>query len=434
MACQLNAPRLKIGISIDHSRTDGASHRVQPTLLIESPPNRHRIAGLVGLSSRRMASIPRVAFFTDTYAEINGVALTSRQLTAFAERRGYPFLCVRGGSSTICAPGHLELRRGRLSIELDRGLRHDPFLCRHLSLIAQTLREFKPDLIHVVSPGDVSQIGAWLAKRMKLPLAISWHTNLHEFGAMRLEKILRWTPTGIRGTVAAWSERGILNMTLAFYKRGDVLFAPNRELVEMLRRRTGRPVFLMKRGIETDLFHPARRTARDGILRLGYVGRITPEKSVRFFRDLEIALRSRGVPPFRFFIIGDGSERGWLENHLTLADLPGILRGDQLADAYANMDVFVFPSRTDTFGNVVLEAFASGVPAVVTDAGGPKFIVKDGVTGFVAADDQSFIDRSATLLNDGVLRRKMGLAAREYACGESWDAVFDSVYEGYRAV
>jgi glycosyltransferase involved in cell wall biosynthesis len=143
-------------------------------------------------------------------------------------------------------------------------------------------------------------------------------------------------------------------------------------------------------------------------------------------------LLARGAPPFRFLIVGDGSEREWLKENLRSADLPGIRRGEQLAAAYADMDVFTFPSRTDTFGNVVLEAFASGVPAVVTDAGGPKFIVRDGVSGFVARDDAEFIDRTARLLTDSKLRSEMGRAARSQACGESWDAVFETVYEGYR--
>jgi glycosyltransferase involved in cell wall biosynthesis len=288
-------------------------------------------------------------------------------------------------------------------------------------------------VVHVVSPGDVSEIGVYLAKKMKLPLAISWHTNLHEFGAIRLQKFLRWAPSSARESMASASERAILNAMILFYKLGDVLYAPNQELVDMLQQRTYKPVYLMKRGIDTELFHPGKRTLKDGILRLGYVGRITPEKSVRFLKDLEIELRARQAPPFRFLIVGDGSEREWLRQKIECADLPGILRGEPLAEAYANMDVFVFPSRTDTFGNVVLEAFASGTPAVVTDAGGPKFIVQDAVTGFVAGDNRCFIERSAQLLLDSRLRTQMGNAAREYASGESWDAVFERVYDGYRA-
>lgn len=383
-----------------------------------------------------MVTIPRVAFFTDTFTEINGVALTSRQLTAFATARGYPFLCVRGAGQTIrtqdaCAT-HLELARGPLAFGLDRGLRHDPALWRHSAQVGAVLREFQPDVIHVVSPGDVSEIGVYFAKRMKLPLAISWHTQLHEFGAMRLEKLLQWLSTAPRKGIAAWSEKRLLDILIRFYRMGDVLYAPNAELIRLLEERTAKPVFLMKRGIDTELFSPSKRTVNDGILRLGYVGRITPEKNVRFLRTLEQGLLAGGVPPFRFLIVGDGSERDWLKRHLEAAEFPGILRGEPLAEAYANMDAFVFPSRTDTFGNVVLEAFASATPAVVTDAGGPKFIVHEGVSGFVAQSDDEFIRRTAELLRDPDLRARMSAAARQQACGESWDAVFEKVYEGYR--
>jgi phosphatidylinositol alpha 1,6-mannosyltransferase len=373
--------------------------------------------------------IPRVAFFTDTFTEINGVALTSRQLTAFAQRRGYAFLCVRGADRSRrtdeYATTHVELARGRFAFSLDKGLRHDPMLWRHQGRVAAAVREFKPDIIHVVSPGDVSEIGVYTAKQMNLPLAISWHTNLHEFGAMRLARMLRWQG------VSRLSEKWILEAVIRFYQLADVLYAPNEELVEMLERRTGKPVFLMKRGIDTELFNPSRRTVNDVVLRLGYVGRITPEKNVLFLRDLEAGLRAAGVPPFRFLIVGDGSERDWLRQNLAAADLPGILRGEQLAEAYANMDVFTFPSRTDTFGNVVLEAFASGTPAVVTDAGGPKFIVREGVSGFVARTESEFIERTARLLRSIDLRARMGEAAREQASGESWDTVFEKVYDGY---
>lgn len=381
-------------------------------------------------------AIPRVAFFTDTYTEINGVALTSRQLAGFATRRGYPFLCIRGAVKTSRiqdeSTTHLELARGPLAVSLDKGLWHDPALWRHRARVADAIREFKPDMIHVVSPGDVSEIGVYLARKLKLPLAISWHTNLHEFGGMRLEKLLGWIAESPRKGIARFSERKMLDVLTWFYRLGDVLYAPNEELVDMLHDRTRKPVFLMKRGIDTGLYNPSKRTVSDGVLRLGYVGRITPEKNVRFLRDLETGLGGAGVPDFRFLIVGDGSERGWLKKHLAAADMPGILRGEPLAEAYANMDVFTFPSRTDTFGNVVLESFASGAPAVVTDAGGPKFIVDEGVSGFVARGDAEFIARTAQLLRDPELRARMGQAAREQAGGESWDAVFEKVYEGYR--
>ena len=135
----------------------------------------------------------------------------------------------------------------------------------------------------------------------------------------------------------------------------------------------------------------------------------------------------------RFLIVGHGSEEASLRANLHHADFAGVLRGADLARAYANMDLLVFPSHTDTFGNVVLEALASGVPAIVTPDGGPKFIVREGATGFVA-EDNAFASAIAMLARDRTLLAKMRASAREHALTCSWDAVFDRVYAGYQAV
>jgi glycosyltransferase involved in cell wall biosynthesis len=208
----------------------------------------------------------------------------------------------------------------------------------------------------------------------------------------------------------------MLAILIGFYMFGKVLYAPNQELVDLLVRRTGRRTLLMTRGIDTEVFSPAKRRATDGVFRMGFVGRITPEKSVRLFAKIEQALLARGLSNFRFLIVGDGSEREWLIQNLKHADLPGILRGEELSAAYADMDVFLFPSRTDTFGNVVQEAMASGAPSIVTDSGGPKFIIRDGITGYVTHSDDEFRMRAAGL---------------EQAASASWDRVFEGVYAGY---
>ncbi len=114
---------------------------------------------------------------------------------------------------------------------------------------------------------------------------------------------------------------------------------------------------------------------------LGFCGRLSIEKNVFLLARIRTELIERGITNFRFLIVGHGKEEGWLRQHLPNAEFTGVLRGHELARAYANMDLFVFPSHTDTFGNVVLEALASGVPAIVTPDGGPRYIVKDGETG-----------------------------------------------------
>lgn len=380
----------------------------------------------------------RAAFFTDTYHEVNGVALTSRQFAAFAERRESPFLCVYGGLETKReqrgSVTHVQLKRGPLSLTLDKDLHHDLALWRFRNLLARELQAFRPDLIHITGPGDLGQMGALLAHQLRIPLALSWHTNFHEFGAERLGKRISRLPANWRTRICALSERLILRGLLRFYKLGRVLFAPNPELVDLLRRSTGTPTFLMQRGIDTALYAPEKRTLHDGVLRLGYVGRVTPEKGVRFLAEIERELLTAGKSGFRFLVAGDGSELEWLRQNLKNADAPGVVRGENLARAYANMDVFVFPSRTDTFGNVVLEALASGAPAVVTNGGGPKFIVRHGVSGFAAESDAEFIGYVKRLMDEPELRRRMSQAAREQATAASWDRVFEKVYEGYGSI
>ncbi|HJZ96452.1 MAG TPA: glycosyltransferase, partial [Candidatus Solibacter sp.] len=166
---------------------------------------------------------------------------------------------------------------------------------------------------------------------------------------------------------------------------------------------------------------------------LGYVGRLMPEKNLRLLPAVAAALRAAGIERFRFQITGSGSERVWLERNLTCAHFTGVLTGEALACAYANCDIFLFPSRTDTFGNVVQEALASGVPAVVMNEGGPRFIVRHGVSGIVAEGDDQFCRGVAALAANDRLRSQMGRAGRLQVEFQSWDRVFEEVYEGYGA-
>jgi phosphatidylinositol alpha 1,6-mannosyltransferase len=147
--------------------------------------------------------------------------------------------------------------------------------------------------------------------------------------------------------------------------------------------------------------------------------------------ELERGLIAAGRTRYRFVIVGHGDERPWLEENLLRADFTGVLHGDDLARAYANMDLFVFPSRTDAFGNVVQEALAAGTPALVTNQGGPKYLVESGVTGYVAASDRDFIDKAIALTANPETEQRMRVAARQAACAASWERVFEEVWESY---
>jgi phosphatidylinositol alpha 1,6-mannosyltransferase len=381
--------------------------------------------------------VPRVAYFPDSFHEVNGVAHTSRNFLAYAQRHGLPFLCVRAGTREISFEQvgelrTLELRRSRGSVRMEKDLEFDTLFWRHGGAIRQELERFRPDVIHITGPSELGMFGAYFAWEIGVPLAASWHTNLHEYAARRMGWLTGSMAESRGAAIEGGVETGALWVASQFYKLARVLFAPNDELCRMLERTTGRPCFLMQRGVDTEWFSPMHRTreAGDRTVVLGYVGRLSVEKNVTLLARVERELAAAGVGGVRFLIVGHGSEEAALRRDLKEAEFAGVLRGPELARAYANMDVLVFPSHTDTFGNVVLEALASGVPAVVTPDGGPKFIVRDGVTGFVTEDDH-FAEAVAELVRDRARLEAMRSKARAYALGCSWDAVFDRVYAGY---
>ena len=352
-------------------------------------------------------------------------------------RRQLPFLRVSAGpeTKTVTEGAHVsvELKRGRPALPIEKDMTFDlslPF--RHYGWMKRLLGDFKPDVIHITGPSDIGILGFALSQSLRIPLVASWHTNLHEYSGRRLEKGLGFLPFGLPHALGHIAEVASLDMISWLYRFARVGLAPNPELVEDLKHWTKRPCFLMRRGIDTDLFRPERRDRTDGRFVIGYVGRITSEKGVRLLFDIERALEARGVKHYLFRVIGHGGELDWLRANLKQAEFPGVVKGEALAREYSNMDLFVFPSRTDTFGNVVLEAFASGVPALVTDACGPKFLIEEGVNGMVRPTDAEFADAAAELALELERLPAMREAARKYAMSQSWDSVFESVYDAYR--
>jgi len=377
----------------------------------------------------------RVAFFTDSFHEVNGVALTSREYVNFARRRSIPVFSVHAGPRTgITRDGSVvtfEFHRGPVRWNLEHDLAVDFLAWRHRARLWEALRNFRPELIHITGPGDAGILGAWAAWQFKLPLAASWHTNVHEYANRRLNRTFKLMPKAWREAAGTAAEATVLESCVQFYRCAKVLYAPNPELVEMLRARTGRPVHMMSRGIDTVMYDPAKRERSDDAFVIGYVGRLSAEKNVRMLAAIETRLRAAGMEDYRFLVIGEGAERGWLRANLKRADVPGVLRGEELARAYASMDVFVFPSFTDTFGNVVVEAMASGVPPIVASGGGPKFLFEHETEGLVAEDAGGFAEAILTLYRDRSRHAEMRRRARLGAKKRSWDAVFEQVHEAY---
>ena len=262
-----------------------------------------------------MNSSRRVAFFTDSFHEVNGVAHTSRQFESFARRSKLPFFSAHAGPvHRIEHDGPLsvyEVQRSgaAFNLETSSDLAFDPLIWRQRGEMLGALRMFGPDLIHITGPGDIGMIGASLAHGLGVPLAASWHTNVHEYAGRRLEKLLSFMSDKHVRNISAAAEKQTMKGAARFYQLAQVLFAPNQELVDQLQTQTGKPCFLMQRGVDATTFTPEKRDPGERPFTIGYVGRLSVEKNVRFLREIERALDQSGITNYRFLIAGSGSEQ-----------------------------------------------------------------------------------------------------------------------------
>jgi phosphatidylinositol alpha 1,6-mannosyltransferase len=381
---------------------------------------------------------PRVALFSCVYHEVDGVAKTSRHFEAFAKRQGLPLLMVHAGpGDDVVTDGsvtNIELRRSPVKFPLDRSHEYDLLFWRHYRKLEPLVRKFRPDLVQITGPSDVGMLGTLIAHRLGIPLAASWQTNLHQYARTRAKAAMSFLPDIVTTKVVNALERSSFRALARFYKIPKLLFAPNHEIMQSLDSATGKPCFLMSHAVDTDLFRPDLRNRQGGPFQIGYVGRLTAEKGVRTLARLEEALLAMGHREFRIVVVGEGAERRWLRDHMRQVEFKGVLTGPELSQVFANLDLLAFPSETDTFGLVVLEAFASGVPAVVTGSGGPKCTVRHGHTGYVAYNFDEFVASAAMLMAHPDLLSAMRVAARQHALTTSWDRIFEGMYAAYDTV
>ena len=378
---------------------------------------------------------PRVAFFPCAYHEVDGVASTSRQFEAFARRRELPLLMILAGpKNAVSRTGSVtkvQLRRSRMRFSLDRAHDYDLVFLRRLRRMRRLVRSFRPDLVQITGPSDVGILGALVAHQLGIPLAASWQTNLDQYARSRAAAATSFLPRAMTSAFLRAVERLSFRACARFYHIPQLLFAPNQEIIQRLEEATGKPCLLMGHAVDTAAFSPEFRTRSGGPLRIGYAGRLTAEKNVAALVRLEQALLASGHRDFQMVVIGQGSQEKWLRSHLQHAEFTGVLGGEDLARAFANLDILAFPSETDTFGLVVLEALASGVPAVVMAKGGPKYIVRHGHSGYVARTFDEFVFCTATLLTQPELLAGMRVAARRQALASNWDGTFENMYETY---
>jgi len=371
--------------------------------------------------------LPAVAHFTDTLMEINGVALTLKKQVEEAVRQGKAYTVIS------CDPEVRDLGPGvknfppLATIELpeypEMKLFHPPFL----EMLHHCYHEDYTHL-HAATPGPMGLAALAAARLLKLPLFATYHTAIPQY-ADHL--------TGDAGLVDF-----LWKYLLWFYEQADCVFVPSQSTAAELAEKGLRPekLRLTPRGVDLKRFHPAKRNGflesrhqlREG-LKILYVGRVSKEKNlpllVRIFKSL-----SRQRDDLNLVVVGEGPYYEEMQHELqgTKAIFTGYLTGDDLAAVYASCDLFLFPSTTDTFGNVVLEAQASGIPVIVSDVGGPRENVIPGETGLVVAATEEGLTRAVLeSVADPLRLREMGRAARRYVESRAFADAFTATWEMY---
>lgn len=369
----------------------------------------------------------RIAYFTESLLPlVDGVSLTLGHLFDDLEERGVDFRVYSPFRPAADIPWAPRVRKlpsvsfplytdYRLSVPWGQGL-------------SAELDDWEPDLIHVVSPTPSAGWARRYARRRGIPLVATFHTHFVSY--------FRYYGFGAIERLGWWLLRRV-------YRGCRAIFTPSPAMAAELRDQGIRPVRIWSRGVDTELYSPAWRDpalrasvgADEDVPLVLMVSRLVKEKDLLDLPPMVRHLEARGHD-FELVLVGEGPLRSRLEEQLPNATFVGYQVGEALGRWYASADIFVFPSTTETFGNVVQEALASGVPAVVVDRGGPQTVIEPGSTGLVARanDPADLADKVGRLLSDRALRHRMAGAARQQMEGRSWKRINDGLLEGYREV
>ncbi|MFN8465011.1 MAG: glycosyltransferase family 1 protein [Caldilineaceae bacterium] len=366
----------------------------------------------------------RVALFTETFLpKVDGIVNTLCHLLEH--------LAARGHESILFAPdgGPAQFAQTRVY-----GLPSMPLpfypelrLVPPLISVMNQLRAFQPDLVHVINPVSLGIVGLEHGRRLKVPVVASYHTDVPGFAA-------RW---GL----------GILYHPLMQFFRwlhnyADLNLCPSLPTLRELQRYGYKRLNVWGRGVDSSLFHPGKRSLdwRRGVSNnesekplLLYVGRLSPEKRVDWLLPVLDSL-----PEARLVIVGDGPTRPRLERMFSgrAVHFTGYLRGEQLAQAYASCDIFVFPAANETLGNVVLEAMASGLPVVAPRSGGVQDHVVPDTTGllFDPGAQRELVSAVAQLIHQPLQAQLLGANGRRAIEARSWALVLDDLFVQYARV
>ena len=288
------------------------------------------------------------------------------------------------------------------------------------------LAAFKPNVMHVSSPDPTAHAALKWAEQRDLPVLASVHTRFDTYP---------------RYYGMAWAEPWFQGIMRRFYHRCDAIVAPSESMAEVLRAQDmSDDVGIWSRGVDREIFDPARRDLAwrrslgigDGEVAIGFLGRLVREKGLDVFADTMADLRKRGVP-HKVLVVGEGPARGWFAERVPEASFTGMLTHAELGRAVASMDMLLNPSVTETFGNVTLEAMASGVPVIAARATGSTSLVTEGQTGRLVepGDIAGFANAIAAYAADPALRAAHGAAGETRSRDYSWDAINRTVADVY---
>ena len=297
--------------------------------------------------------------------------------------------------------------------------------------VKRDLAAFAPNVVHLSSPDPAAHAALRWARAQDIPVLASVHTRFETYP---------------RYYNMAFLEPLIVGMLRRFYNRCDALVAPSQSMIDELRAmQMHKDIGLWSRGVDRTIFSSARcdmawRRAiglADDDVAIVFLGRLVMEKGLDVFAETIARLRERGAP-HKVLVIGDGPARAWFEANMPDAIFAGFKTGEALGQALASGDVFFNPSVTETFGNVTLEAMASGLPVVAAGATGSASLVADGITGRLVtpsgskqADAAAFAEALAPYCSDAPLRAGHGVAGEARACEYSWEAINAVVAETY---
>ncbi len=392
----------------------------------------HAAAKLAPMDARIMIeSFPprrallRVSVVTETFPpEVNGVATTVERLVRGLQLRDHDVQVVRPRQAAD-AYDHDGSRLG-LEQVLTRGLPIPRYPQLRMGLPAQRALQAlwmrrRPDLVHIATEGPLGWSALRIARKLQLPLSTDFRTN---FDAYSEHYGVGW----LRRSVQAYLRR--------FHNNADCTLVPTDSLRQQLRAAGFERLIVVQRGVDTQRFTPEWRNpalrAVWGVQSdervLLYVGRLAPEKNLALLADVYDAMRAV-APNWRLVVVGDGPQRAWLAQRCPQAVLLGALTGESLAQAYANGDLLVFPSLTETFGNVTLEALASGLPVLAFDYAAAAEVVRHGDSGLLAplGDTPAFLQLARAVAGDDLLLQRLRAGAAHAVQHLSWGCIVEQV-------